>query len=670
MNYFSMALNNIRKKSESYFSYFLSTTFAVSIFYIFCSIYYNPAFMKFHTGTMKIELIFKASAFVVLAFSGVFVYYANSLFIKSRKKEIAIFSLLGMKKKEIGNLLFLETLIVGIGSVITGIFFGCLFGRFFSMLLMKLMLGGAPGNHLSFHLTWQPGAISFGVFLILFMLNAISSFRSIYRSSLMELLSAEKTGEVAPKFSWRSAVLSVLLIGMAYAVFLSFNGDEGALQLLKPSIAAAVMLIIGTWLLFQNAVIFLLSKCRGNDKIYLRTNNFVSISQLIYRIKANANLFSVIALLSAFTITMMSTVISFYISLQNSMGIYSPYSYLCRNVDDSEKEDIWKLIKQDKSVEVDAVTDWKVLATQGSLDGYKTDTNSEYGKVESAVGENFTMDVLPFSVYQKIVKDTQAKESDGNKGAIYVSELKQGECLFLDGNYSHDYSDQAAGKNIQVKTDQGEKTFRIAQVSLYKYMGAAHARTTVVLADEDYADFFRDTDHYESNQYLGIRVEKPLAAGGFYERLNQMVPADHRDRSYLEYHQLLFNMYGAYIFIGIFLGVLFLMAAGSIIFYKQLMEARDDEGRYEILRKIGMSRREVTVSVSRQIAAVFLLPFAVALLHCVVLLFAYRNMVYTIAVDTPVVTYALMVVGVYFIIYAGFYLLSVRGYLKVVWKEG
>ena len=670
MNYFSMALNNIRKKSESYFSYFLSTTFAVSIFYIFCSIYYNPAFMKFHTGTMKIELIFKASAFVVLAFSGVFVYYANSLFIKSRKKEIAIYSLLGMKKKEIGNLLFLETLIVGIGSVITGIFFGCLFGRSFSMLLMKLMLGGAPGNELSFHLTWQPGVISFGVFLILFMLNAISSFRSIYRSSLMELLSAEKTGEVAPKFSWRSAVLSVLLIGMAYAVFLRFNGDEGALQLLKPSIAAAVLLIIGTWLLFQNAVIFLLSKCRGNDKIYLKTNNFVSISQLIYRIKANANLFSVIALLSAFTITMMSTVISFYISLQNSMGIYAPYSYLCRNVDDSVKEDIWKLIKQDKSVQVDAVTDWKVQATQGALDGYKTDTNSEYGKVESAVGENFTLDVLPFSVYQKIVKDTAAKEADGNKGAIYVSELKQGECLFLDGNYSHDYSDQAAGKNIQVKTDQGEKAFRIAQVSLYKYMGAAHARTTVVLADEDYADFFRDTDRYESNQYLGIRVEKPLAAGGFYERLNQMVPADHRDRSYLEYHQLLFNMYGAYIFIGIFLRVLFLMAAGSIIFYKQLMEARDDEGRYEILRKIGMSRREVTVSVSRQIAAVFLLPFAVALLHCVILLFAYRNMVYTIAVDTPVVTYALMVVGVYFLIYAGFYLLSVRGYLKVVWKEG
>ena len=136
----------------------------------------------------------------------------------------------------------------------------------------------------------------------------------------MELLSAEKTGEVAPKFSWRSAVLSVLLIGMAYAVFLRFNGDEGALQLLKPSIAAAVMLIIGTWLLFQNAVIFLLSKCRGNDKIYLKTNNFVSISQLIYRIKANANLFSVIALLSAFTITMMSTVISFYIHYRIQWG--------------------------------------------------------------------------------------------------------------------------------------------------------------------------------------------------------------------------------------------------------------------------------------------------------------------------------------------------------------
>lgn len=266
MNFFRMAVKNVQKKFDTYVTYFLSTAFAVTIFFIFCSIYFNPEFADFHTGISKIGIIFKISSIIVLLFSSVFVYYANSLFFKSRKKEIAIYSLLGMRNIEIGKILFFETLLTGIGSIVSGIILGSLLSRFFSMILKKIMLGGAPGNDIPFHLTWQPAVISVIVFLIIFILNALYSLRSIYRSKLIDLLSAEKEGEKAPKFSIISSVLSVLMIVASYYIFLNFNGDNGGMKLIRPAMFACALLSVGTYLLFQNAVIWLISRCKKNIK--------------------------------------------------------------------------------------------------------------------------------------------------------------------------------------------------------------------------------------------------------------------------------------------------------------------------------------------------------------------------------------------------------------------
>lgn len=668
MNFFSMALNNIRKKSDTYFTYFLSTTFAVTIFYIFCSIYFNPEFADFHTGVSKIGIVFQISSIIVLAFSAVFVFYANSLFIKSRKKEIAIFSLLGMRKKEIGKLLFLETLIVGTASIICGIIFGTVFSRFFSKILKKLMLAGAPGNSISFVFTWQPSLISILVFLMLFVLNGIYSFKAIYKSRLIELLNAEKESDTAPKFSVKASVLSIAMILISYGIFLSFDGNDGALKLIKPTLFASIMLAAGTFLLFQNAVIWLFSKCKKNTNLYYKTGNFISMSQIVYRVKANSNIFSVIALLSAFTVSLMSAIISFYISLGNSMPIYSPYSYLCEDIDNSQREKVIDIAKDDSASHLTAVTDLDVITTTASLEGYKVDTNSAYGKVVSDVGDEFTIDIIKFSDYQNVIKDTGAKKTKGNKGAIFVSDLSRQQCLFLDGNYTFDYSKNIIGKEVNVKTDQGNTEVKVLDSSLSKYIGAAHGRTTLVLNDLDYDDYFREKSAYKIKHYTGIKFEKPLYAGDSYDKMNTIVSKEHHDKSYLQYHQVLFAQYGAYIFAGIFLGVLFLMAAGSIIFYKQLMEARDDKGRYEILKKIGMSEKEVLHSVKRQIGIIFLLPFIAAMIHSAVILAVYQKMVYTITVDSPIIVYMLLVVLVYFIIYYLFYLMTVRGYMKTVWK--
>lgn len=669
MSFFSMAVKNVQKRFDNYSTYFLSTVFAVTIFFIFCSIYFNPQFADLHTGISKIGILFEISSVVVFLFSAVFVYYANSLFFKSRKKEIAIYSLLGMRKREIGQILFFETLIVGIGSIVSGIILGSLLSRFFSMILKKLMLGGAPGNDIAFSLTWQPVVISIIVFFILFILISSYSVKLICKSKLIDLLSSEKEGEEAPKFSIRASVLSILMIAVSYIIFLNFNGDDGAMKLMVPAIGACALLSVGTYLLFQNCVIWLISKCKNNINFYYKTGNFISISNLVYRIKANSNIFCVIALLGAFTMTIMSASVSLYNALGDSMPIYAPYSYLCENLDKSTKDKVLATISKDNKVKLSAVTDIDVLSTSASVKGYKVDTNNAYGKTTTQVGKSFTIDIIKFSDYQKVVKDSQAIESKGNKGAIFVSKLTKGKCLFLDGNYGHNYSNNIIGNNIQVKTDGGITAFKIEDVSLFKYIGAAHARTTLVLEDSDYKRYFAARKLYTICNYMGLKFKNPLELTNLYDKLNRIVPAKNHDKSYLEYHQLLFNMYGAYIFIGMFLGILFLMAASSIIFYKQLMEARDDMGRYDILRKIGMSEKEVLKSVQRQIAVVFFMPFMVAVMHVLVMLKTYKNMMYTVTTDSPIFVYALLVVILYFIIYSLFYLFSVKGYMKTVWNK-
>ena len=669
MSFFSMAVNNIKNKADTYVTYFLSTAFAATIFYIFCSIYYNPDFANCSTGVSKIGILFKISSVAVLLFSCVFVFYANSLFIKTRKKEIAIYSLLGMNKREIGQLLFTEIFLVGVGSIISGIILGSIFARFFAMVLNKLMLGGVTGNAIVFHLTWEPLVLTVVVFLLLFVLNAIYSLRTIYRSKLIELLAAEKEGEKAPEFSVVSAILSVVMIIISYVIFLNFNGDDGAMKLIKPALVACALLTVGTYLLFQNMIIWIFTKCKQNINFYYKTGNFISTSQIVYRIKANSNIFCVIALLSAFTVTIMSATISMYKALGDSMPIYAPYSYLCENLDETTKANMLETVQKDDTAKLHSVTEFTVLSTSAYVENYKVDTNSEYGKVTSNIGEDFSLDILKFSDYKAIVKSTKAIESDGNKGAIFVDDLKSGECLFLDGNYGHDYSDNIKGESIHVNTDSGIRDFKISDVSLYKYMGAAHARTTIVISDYDYEKFFSSQDLYEKCSYTGIKFDNQLEVATLYDKLNTIVPAENHDKSYLEYHQIIFNTYGAYIFIGVFLGILFLMAAGSIIFYKQLMEARDDLRRYEILRKIGMSKKEVLNSVRRQIGAVFLLPFIVAMLHTFVMIKTYENMMYTITTDSPILVYAILVVIIYSIIYGVFYNISVRGYINTVWNQ-
>ncbi|MHC1748707.1 MAG: ABC transporter permease [Cellulosilyticaceae bacterium] len=665
MNFFNLAINNVHKKFFSYVTYFFSTIFAVTVFYVFCSIYYNPQFANLESGMSKTGIILRASSVIVFLFSSIFIFYSNSLFIKTRKKEIAIFSLLGMKKSDIGRLLFYETSLVGMLSVVLGIVLGTLFSRFFSMILLALMKARAQGSNITFSISWQPMVISIILFAILFLINATVAYRMIYRHKLIELLSAEKEIEKAPKFSPVAAVLSLILIGISYAILLSLNGNAGGMRLMGPVLIACTFLIIGTYLLFKNLITWLMVKLKSNQSFYYRTRNFISISQIACRMKTNSNILCLISLLCAITISIMSAAFAVYAALGDSIPVYAPFSYLCTDIDNSTYSRVIDVAKSDDQIKLKSVTQFDVVSKKASLEDYMV----VFGSMKTKMGQQFQLNVIRFSDYKNIVKNTEAKAGNGNKNTIVNPEIESSECIFLDGNYSDDYSKNQVGNIISVQCGNNSVNFKITDTSLFKYVGVSNACATIVVTDSDYSKYFVAANNMEKKTYVGLKFDNQLKSENIINRLNEIVPKENKDGSYIENYKLLFSLYGTYIFIGAFLGILFLLAAGSIIFYKQLMEARDEAPRYNILKKIGLNRTEAKQIVKKQMAFVFMLPLTIGVLHCTVSLATYRKLMYTVATDSPILGNALIVVLIYLLIYGFFYVLSVNGYMRTVWDK-
>lgn len=222
------------------------------------------------------------------------------------------------------------------------------------------MMGGASGNKLEFHITFKSIIITFLIFITLFIVNSINSLRIIYKCKLIDLLHAQKKAEKVPRFSKILCIFSILLIIASYTLFLSFNGDEGGMVLIKPAFAACIIMAGGTYLLFHNFVIWIIYKLKSNSEFYFNPDNLVSTSQLGYCIKANSNILCLISIISAFTVTIMSASIALYAALGDSMPIYSPFSYLCENIYDTVKENVLKTINDDKSIKLTSDTEYDV----------------------------------------------------------------------------------------------------------------------------------------------------------------------------------------------------------------------------------------------------------------------------------------------------------------------
>lgn len=645
MTLYSLAKRNIRRNIKAYSLYLYPMVFSIVIFFIFASLQYNKQIIESLTIHDKIEPAFQTASILLFFFSAAFIWFSNAYFTRRRKKEVALYSLFGIEKKQIGKLLFYENLILGISALCIGLTLGIVFSKLFTMILMKLM-----GISIIAKLTLSVKAIWQTVigFMIIIVLTSWHNFRLIYRNSLLQLIKAEKQAEKKQKkASWLAALLAILFISTGYFIILqpsdaAFWNTYGV----QAIFSSFFMLLVGTYLFVRASIIFILNHLTKIKKIYFKGVHLISITHLFYRIKGNVLILSVIASLSTFTLFALGTTFSLYSNMNSITKQYSPYSYMY-TVPDMEKEaEIANLMKENGQENIKFAEKVDYLQISGDI--------SEIGRVPN----EFPIILLSESTYQLLAKKLgkQANEHFNENEAI----------TFYDGNLDQS-NDPFTGKKVSLA---GDATVTVAAYEDYSLLNLDIYVFPMVVKDTLYEQLKKDGISKELQIY-SLKNEKSIKE--LDDKLRDLFYidpfADFETKGenifssfYYNYHKL-FQVYGLLIFISAFLGFVFLLATGSMLHYKLLTEATTDQPRYQILKKIGMSKNQLKSSIAKQLIFIYFIPLVIAISHSSILITALSNFLKMNMTSSFILT-----IGIYIAMYSTYYFVTLSKYIKLVSK--
>lgn len=642
MTLFNMAFKNIRRNFNNYLIYFVSMVFSIMIFHVFTSIQYNQQIAELQDVKTSIMVTFKSSSVIIAIFAGIFIWYSNSFFIKKRKKEVALYSLMGVRKKQIGRMLFYENILMGVLALGTGILLGSLLTKFFVMLLLQLMGFNLAVN---FVIQLRPMKDTAIMFSILFLITSIHGYTIIYRFKLIDLFKAENTAQKAPKASWIKALLSLVLILGGYYYYLGSK----RINPLIPFITLALV-VAGTYLLFSSLTVYLIKLAKRNKGRYYKGTSLISTSQLMYRLKGHARTLATIAVLSATTLTAMGVTTSYYYDFQMNLNERQPFSYVFV----SEKEGL------DKAVDA-------VIAKYPEH-AVINEVNFEMLRVKSTLPDlgfqnnlNRTIRVMSESGYNTLAKARGLKES------VYLDYYK--DILFIDTYYTKDFMQPYTDKELKLKFDGETHSFHIKSFHSRFILNAAMADYIAVVDDDVYKEISSKEQKLWGKAY---KVNNQKDSEALSEEVYQTLEGLGMDMKgwprpigsyYMQYRGELLAS-GLTIFIGAFLGLVFLMATGSIIFFKQLSEANEDKKRYQVLQNIGFGKKDIKNIISRQMLFVFMLPLSVGVVHSVVAVYILKKIL-NMNIFIPLT----ITVAAYTLIYMIYYLLTVKSYNKLVNNE-
>ncbi|MGG4554773.1 ABC transporter permease [Paenibacillus humicus] len=639
MTLFKIAGKNIRKNFTNYFLYFASMIFSIVIYFTFVSLKYDSTIASASEGSQKISSAFSGAAVVLIVFVAVFIWYSNSFFTRKRKKEVGLYSLLGVRKKQIGRMLFYENFLMGILALIVGIALGAVLSRFFVMILMKVM-----GYAVVADFSISPAAIlnTFLVFMIITLITSVQGYRLIYRFKLIELFKADQEREEEPKSSLVIALLSVALIGFGYWLALQNVLTSKAWATIGYMLTPLVILIcviLGTYLLFNTLTVTLLKLARKHKKSYWRGLNLIGTSQLLYRMKGNARTLTIIAVLSATTLTAVGTAYSTYYNTRTNAAVSNPNSYMFIGVDSTTTGKANKAIEQAAGHKVLYHESIPLLEVDADTSGL----NNTLGEDE----QSFTViSSRDFNQLTKLQGRDDAISLVGNEAAVL-------EPAYLDG-----ISPEYVGSSIKLKGERINKTIQFKTLKKYNVLNLGTVYSTIVVSDDMFAELKPNGKSMAIEAYGITHQDK---AKELTKQLEEILPEKAGLSSYYSVYSRGMESTGLLMFMGGFLGLVFLAATGSIIYFKQLTEAGSDKARYVILHKIGVKKREIRKSVAKQVLFIFALPLAFGIAHCAVALSALSKLMMTNLV-VPVVSCMGIYVGIYLI----YYFLTVHAYCKIV----
>ena len=665
-----LAKQNIRNNKTTYIPYMITCIFCIAMIYMMEFLRDCPTLDQAVRQADEVRMIVFTGEIVVEIFCIIFLIYSNSFLMKRRQKEIGLYNILGLERNHIGIVMFLETIITSIGSLAGGIAVGIIGSKLALLLLLKLL--HIP-SVLGFYISVKGIFTCLFMFGIIFLMILFLNLAKIHLSRPVELLRGNNTGEKEPVAKWLMALIGFICLGAGYYLAVT---TESPIKAITIFLLAVILVMAGTYLLFTAGSIVILKFLRRRKSFYYRTGNFISISGMLYRMKQNAIGLASICILSTGVLLMISMTVSIYFGMNDIMLNRYPYDVDMSVTSISEDECQTAIEAFEK-----AIADNKVPVEKSVEEIYLDIVCSKNGdqiliKPANTIRNSdsvLVLSLLDQAEYERLT-GISANLNDGEifawyplavqKDSVTVDETEFTVKKWLDKNPLTCGEDAVSDNAVLVVTDEDFKKFDEMRTEMYKGVSSAPAGEDLTLhlglditgSETDKIDFGTPV----------MEVVKDLKKNGGLSE-NSWITSGIRQQEYESYYA----DNGSLLFIGIFLGSLFLMGTAMIIYYKQISEGYEDQKRFEIMQKVGLSRREVRSSVRRQILMVFFLPLLMAMLHITMAFPMIRRMLLLFGMTNTKLFIGCTAgtVLIFAVVYGLIYLMTARSYYHIVERK-
>ena len=661
--YPSLAATNLKKNRRFYLPYLLACIVIVALFCIILTLASDPYLGQMqHGGSVSQVLGF--GVLIMALFSAIILFYTNSTFTKQRKREFAIYNILGMEKRHISYVLFWESLYTAAMALFFGLVAAGVFSKLLQLVLVRLIGGEATfGLNISL-MSIGYTAVFFGALFLLLLLNTI---RIIHLSNPVQLLRAGSEGEREPRSKWILALLGAVCLAAGYIISLRTNAALYAIQYFFP---AVILVIIGTYLTFIALSVVMLKALRKNRRYYYKTSHFATVSGLIYRMSRNAAGLASICILSTMVLVTVSTTVSLYKGVDAYAAVRWPQDMTLTLMTDTRTNTVPDVAPVLRVVD-DTMT--RSGLTQSNVHGYRTVRFSTLRSGDAL--DQFTGSGV--DAYTVMVLDTEGYA--GLTGEQVT--LAPGDALaWTDGKPFGD-TVTICGRAFRLRQldsfplDSGSSIMGLhtlylvvpdldsvlelrAQQNAY---ASEHGGTRSML-NYTYQFDLSGTDDEQLDALHTLLSDPAFASAA--EAANVQYTTDMRADGY----PTLRSMYGGFLFLGFFLGFVFLFATVLIIYYKQVSEGYDDRGRFRIMQQVGMTPKEVKATIRTQVLLMFFLPLVTAAIHIAFAFPLIKQIVFAFGLQNVhlFLLCTLGTFGVFALLYTFVYLLTARTYYRIV----
>lgn len=683
--FLKLARSNISKNRRFFIPRILSEAGLLCVFYIVFTLRADERLLEIRGGEY-IGMFMSIGVAVMTLLSVILLLYINSFLMKQRKREFGVYNILGLEKRHIDRVLFHETAISSLVSVALGLLTGVLFYKLCSLLICRLL--GAEIVLGFYFISVRNLVISGLLFMALDLLTYGINCVTIAKLKPVELLSSANVGEREPKVKWLLLVLGVLALGGGYYISVT---TESPLKAIALFFVAVILVIIGTYFLFVAGSIFMLKALKKNQKFYYNKKRMPAVSGLLYRMKQNAVGLASIAILATGVLVMISTTVSLYAGQEETVRRNYPQDYYlsARYMEwDQESGDL--TLSEPISLET-----LRRAVEQGAEKNGLTiaEINEQEYLIVTYVYENDTL----------TCKQADRSSSSDLKGLSVITYITEDMYRSLGGEALNLKKDEVAVCPIDIRksgfdrteiTVEGD-TYQIkTTLPMFPIQSSMNAAATncygIVVADESVLAHLYDQQKQvygdvasDYTQRIAVNFEGRTVSGELGDQLEQDVgdALNEEVSSWRQEGSLSFTystvwdarasvmgMYGSLLFLGILLGLVCLFATALIVYYKQISEGYEDRTRFQILQKVGMSRREVRQTINSQVLLVFFLPLVVAGIH---LAFAFPILekllhILLLSRTSLFVICSLITFGVFAAVYTLIYTATARTYYKIV----